>query len=344
MEGKKLRFAVVGVGGIGQGHVDGVMGSPEAELAALCDILGDKILEQRREREFLYDVDAGVPIYTDFDEMLKKEKLDVIIISSPDATHCEYTVKAMEKGIHVMCEKPLSITDEESARMMEAARKNNCHFFAGQICRFAPAFAKAKEMIDENAIGFVYCVEAQYVHGCHANLPADNWRKNPPRHATACGGCHAIDIVRYFMGDPDEVFAYGNRFCRTDWVVEDCSETLMHYPDGRVAKVLTTLGCIAEYSMRTVIYGTEGTITVNNTSNVVEYITKETGKTQTIEVPVSTHNVVAETTEICNEILHGIPARHAGIEGAKTLLVCNAAIRSMSSGVKEKIDYSILQP
>ena len=69
-----------------------------------------------------------------------------------------------------------------------------------------------------------------------------------------------LRIVRYFMGDPDEVFAYGNRFCRTDWVVEDCSETLMHLADGRIAKVLTTLGCVAEYSMRTVIHGTEGTI------------------------------------------------------------------------------------
>ena len=342
MAGKKLRFAVVGIGGIGRGHVQSALDAEEAELTAMCDPLGEEVKKTLVEFGLSDERLSGIPVYEDYDEMLQKEKLDVVVISSPDITHCPYSVKAMDRGINVMCEKPLAVSDEEAAEMMEASRRNNVHFFAGQICRFAPAFAKAKEMIEEGIIGKVFCTEAQYVHGCHANLPADNWRKVNPRPATSCGGCHAIDIVRYFMGDPDEVFAYGNRFCRTDWVVEDCSETLMHYADGRIAKVLTTLGCVAEYSMRTVIYGTEGTITVNNTSNIVNYFTSATNKTMEIEVPVNTHNCLAETNEICAEILHGKKARHDGIEGAKTLLVCDAAIRSISSGVVEKLDYSKL--
>lgn len=342
MAEKKLRFAVVGIGGIGRSHVKGVLDAKEAELVAMCDPLGDKVKDALNDCGIAPVRIAEIPVYTVFDELLTEEQLDVIVISSPDVTHCPYSIKAMDRGIHVMCEKPLAVTDEEAAEMMAASRRNNIHFFAGQICRFAPAFAKAKEMIEEGAIGQVFCTEAQYVHGCHANLPEDNWRKVNPRPATACGGCHAIDIVRYFMGDPEEVFAYGNRFCRTDWVVEDCSETLMHYADGRIGKVLTTLGCVAEYSMRTVIYGTKGTITVNNTSSIVQYFTIESGRTLETEIPVFTHNCLAEINEICAEVLHGIKARHEGIEGARTLLVCNAAIRSIHSGMTERPRYSML--
>lgn len=339
MKEKKLRFAVVGVGGIGAGHVGAVIASPYAELTAVCDILGDRALDKYEERGFAPI--RHIPMFTDYYELLDSGLADAVIISSPDATHCPYTVAALRRGIDVMCEKPLTVTDEESALIMETVRKTGRKAFAGQICRFDAAFIKAKELLDSGAAGEVFCIESMYRHGCHKDLPKDDWRFFPPRHATACGGCHAIDIVRFLLGsDPDRVFAFGNRKCRTDWSVEDCSETVMHFPDDTIGRVFTTLGVIADYSMETVIYGTKGSIFTNYVADSVKLRT-ESG-TEVFPVKGVTHNAVGEVDAMCRAILYGEPASHEIIEGAKTLLVCNAAIRSMKSGMPEKPEYELL--
>lgn len=342
MEKKTIRFAVVGVGGIGQGHVSAVLNIPDATLAAVCDPQGEAVWDHRKEW-FPNDMIPDVPVYTDYEQMLQREQLDAVIISSPDATHCPYAIKAFQAGLDVLCEKPLTFTNEEAVEMLRTAKKYGRRFFVGQICRFSPAFRKAKELLDSGIIGQVFCVESQYVHGCHEKLPANNWRKNPPRPATSCGGCHAIDLVRYLVGDPEEVFAYGNRMCRTDWQVEDCSETVMRFPSGAIGRVLTSLGNIYKYSMKTVIYGTKGTIEANNVSDIVSVYTrneqKEVSEVQ-YKVNINSHNAVEEIQDMCSAILYGTPVCHEGIEGAKTVFVCNAAISSIASGKSEKLDFS----
>jgi len=342
MTDNKLRFGIVGVGDMGNGHIDGVVLSEYGELAALCDPAGAACLDRRRQYPECYKTPIPtVPIYTDLQEMLDSEKLDALIIASPDSTHREYALMAMERGIHVLCEKPLTVTDAEAADLVMAEKKYGVRAFAGQICRFAPAFMKAKELLEAGEIGELFCVESQYRHNCHANLAADNWRRFPPRHATACGGCHAIDIMRYFAGDPTEVFALGSYKCRPDWPVEDSSESVFRLPNDVIGRVFTSLGATAPYSMATLLYGTEGTIETNNVSRQV-IVHKKDGD-MTYDVPVNSHNAVMETNEMCRAILFGAPVSHNLIEGAKSLLCCNAAIRSIESGEKVCIDYSSLQ-
>lgn len=344
MYNRKLRFAIVGLGGVGHRHLSAIVQSPNAELVALCDPRGPESIQDRYKTD-IYDevVVPEVPFYVDYQQMLDTEQLDAVVISSPDITHAPYAIAAMQHGLDVLCEKPLTYTNEEAVDMMRVAKETGRRVFAGQVCRFSPAFLKVKELLDSGVIGQLFCVESQYVHGCHANLPEDNWRKNPPRHATACGGCHAIDLIRFFAGDPEEVFAYGNRFCRTDWKVEDCSETLMRYPNGMIARVLTTLGCVAEYSMRTVLYGVDGTITANNTSSVVQVFSNETKETVEYPVSVNEHNMYLQVQTMCDAILDGKPVVHEGMEGARSLFVCNAAIESIKTGEKVKLDFSPLE-
>ncbi|MBQ2708670.1 MAG: Gfo/Idh/MocA family oxidoreductase [Clostridia bacterium] len=342
MSEKKLRFAVAGVGDMGNGHIDGVQCSDYGELVALMDPAGPACLDRRRQYPECYKSPIPtVPIYTDYREMLDKEQLDCVIIAGPDAVHRDYAVMAMERGIHVLCEKPLTVTDEEAADIVAAEKKYGVRAFAGQICRFAPGFMLAKELLDAGEIGELFCVEAQYRHNCHANLAPDNWRRFPPRHATSCGGCHAIDIMRYFAGDPTEVFAMGTYKCRPDWPVEDTSESVFRLPNGVIGRVYTSLGSIAPYSMQTTLYGTEGTIETNNVTKQV-IIHRPGGTQETRDVTINSHNAVMECNEMCRAILFGEKVSHEVIEGAKTLYCCNAAIRSIETGEKVVIDYSTL--
>ncbi|MBQ2749968.1 MAG: Gfo/Idh/MocA family oxidoreductase [Clostridia bacterium] len=340
-----LNFAVVGVGGIGQGHVSGVLKAPNANLVAVCDPKGKEIWEYRKTY-FPKEIIPDVPLFTDYEEMLQSVSLDAVILSTPDVTHLPMAVKAFELGIDVLCEKPLTLTREEAMEMMKASKKYGRRFFVGQICRFSPAFRKAKELLDSGIIGNVFCVESQYVHGCHENLPTDNWRKNPPRHATSCGGCHAIDLVRYLIGDPEEVFAYGNRLCRTDWEVEDCSETLMKFPGGAIGRVMTSLGNIYKYSMKTVIFGTKGTIEANNVEDTVLVYTRDENRVISetkYKVDINSHNALEEIQDMCEAILFGKKVCHEGIEGVKTVCVCSAAISSIASGKPERPDYPVME-
>jgi len=342
MDKKILNFAVVGVGGIGQGHVSAAMNAENSRLVAICDTKGEGVWEERRKNHPTSPV-PDVTIYTDYDELIKDPRLDAVILSTPDATHCTFAVKAFQAGLDVLCEKPMTLTNEEAVEMLRAAKQYGRRLFVGQICRFSPAFQKAKELLDSGVIGDVFCVESQYVHGCHEGLPADNWRKNPPRHATSCGGCHAIDIVRYLIGDPEEVFAYGNRLCRTDWEVEDCSETVMKFPGGAIARVMTTLGNIYQYSMKTVIFGNKGTIECNNTSDTVLVYTRDENKVVQIaehKVNVNNHNALEEVQDMCEAILFDKKVCHEGEEGARTVFVCSAAIEAMEKGLPQKLDYS----
>ena len=343
-----LRVGIVGVGGVGHRHIDGAVAAPNVTLAALCDPLGKKALENRAALDAHYHAGYAdiqipdVPVFTDYREMLRHADIDAVVIASPDATHCAYTVEAFRAGYHVLCEKPLAFTNEEAAAMVHAARQYHRRFFVGQVCRFSPAFRKAKQLLQSGSIGTLFCLETQYVHGCHADLPADDWRRLPPRHATACGGCHAFDLVRYFAGEPNAVFSIGNRFCRTDWAVEDCSETLLKLQSGAIARVLTTIGCEAEYSMRTVLYGTAGTITANNTADTVTLFTKQAG-TVPYPVDVITHNTTLQLQRMAEAILFGAEVEHEGLEGAKSLFVCNAAIASQENGgSRTPVDYSLL--
>lgn len=345
MDHQILNFAVVGVGGIGQGHVSAAMNAPNSRLVAVCDTKGEGIWEERRKYHPTMEV-PDVTVYTDFDEMLKDPRLDAVILSTPDITHCTMAVKAFQAGLHVLCEKPMTMNNEDAVTMLRAAKQYGKRLFVGQICRFSPAFQKAKELLDSGVIGEAFCVESQYVHGCHEGLAPDNWRKNPPRHATSCGGCHALDIVRYLIGDPAEVFAYGNRFCRTDWEVEDCSETVLKYPNGTIARVMTSLGNIYKYSMKTVIFGTKGTIECNNTSDTVLVYTRDEEKVVHIaehKVNVNNHNALEEVQDMCEAILFGKEVCHEGEQGARTVFVCSAAIESMATGMPQKLDFTAIE-
>ena len=344
----KLRVGIAGVGGVGHRHIDGAVFAPHAELVALFDPRGQACVRDRDKIAKHYHADyadievPNVPIFTDYTTMLEQCEMDAVIIASPDETHCQYTIQALKKGLHVLCEKPLALNNKEAVLMVQAARESGKGFYVGQVCRFSPAFRKAKEILESGKIGDVFCVETQYVHGCHKNLPADDWRRQPPRHATACGGVHAIDLMRYFIGDPKEVFAVGNRMCRTDWEVEDCSEAIFKFPNGAIGRALTTIGCVSEYSMRTVIYGTKGTVFANNTSDTVTVYTEEQGN-ETYEVPVATHNTTMQIEQMCQAVLFGATVEHEGLEGAKSLFVCDAAIHSIETGEVVQIDFSELE-
>ena len=112
-----LKVGVVGVGGISGAHIPAWEELKEVELVALCDIRQERLDQYPAKRH-----------YNDFKEMLEKEELDILDICLPTYLHADYAIMAMEKGINVICEKPISLKEEDIERVYSTAKKNNVKF------------------------------------------------------------------------------------------------------------------------------------------------------------------------------------------------------------------------
>jgi len=211
----------------------------------------------------------------------------------------------------------------------------------GQVCRKAPGFVLAKKLIEDGEIGELFFVESEYAHD-YSRIPGvGNWRIDPVhlRHPIIGGGCHAIDLLRWLAGNPSEVYAYSNRKMLKDWPVDDCTVAIMKFPNEVVGKVFTSVGCKRTYTMRTVLYGSTGTIITDNTSEkitLMQEVVDENGKAsiKTTELPVdvNNHNVTAEIKELTEAILGRAPLITDGKEGASTVAVGCAIVESAATG------------
>ena len=339
---KKLQVANIGMM-FGMSHVEGALNCKDAEIALICDS-NEKNLRFAGER---YNIPEEKWV-TDYMDIVNNPDIDVVTVAIPDQQHKQVCCDLLRAGKHVLCEKPLALTREDISEIVKAAEESNAKFMVGQICRFTPAFEKAKEIIESGTIGELYFVESEYAHDyMHIVENKDgsaHWRADPKRHGVVGGGCHAVDLLRWLAGDPVEVFAYGTHKLLPTVSYDDATIAIMKFDDNLAGKVFVSTGCKRDYTMRTVIYGTKGTIICDNTSPTMTLFTvDENGDTQdpqTIEIELNNHNAVKEFEVFADEILNDKPVATSAIEGAKTVEVCLAIVESAETGKIVKPNYN----
>ena len=324
---KKLRVANIGMK-FGMSHVEGAMGYG-AEIAAICDS-NEENLRFAGER---YSIPEE-KWYLNYKDLLDSDEIDVVTIAVPDQEHVKMSCEFLRAGKHVLCEKPLALTREELEEIVRVSDESGAKFMVGQICRFTPAFEKAKELIESGVIGELYFVESEYAHD-YMKL-CDNWRADPRRHGVIGGGCHAVDLLRWLAGDPKEVFAYGTHKLLPMVPYDDATIAIMKFDDNLAGKVFVSTGCKRDYTMRTVIYGTKGTIICDNTSPTMTLFTVDeegvTKEAQTIEVEVNNHNALKEFAVLADAIVNDKPVLTDAREGAKTVEVCLSIVEAATTG------------
>jgi predicted dehydrogenase len=189
---ERHRVGVIGCGGIGVQHVNGIVGMDSAELVAGCD-LNEDTLAAFGER--WADTWPNVTRYTDYREMLEREHLDVITIATPDNRHVDPVVDAANAGVNaIFCEKPLATSLADADRMRAAVEENNVLFSVDHTRRWIPLWRHmVEEVIAGGQVG-----EVQYVVGTLSGKRGSLFRN----------GTHLIDGICYLAGsDPDWVFA-----------------------------------------------------------------------------------------------------------------------------------------
>ena len=347
----KLRVAVIGVSleGIGNSHSRSVIANNDTELAVICEVNE----EWAKDRSALY----GVPYCTDYHELLDRDDIDIAIICSPDHLHAQMVSDFLHAGKHVLCEKPLALTKEDCQLILDADRETTPKLMVGQVCRKTPSFVKAKQIVDEGVIGDLVYIESEYSHN-YTNMPI-HWRNSYeiPRHPFTGGACHSVDLLRWFAGNPTEVFAYGNhKLLPAEYgPCDDTMCSLMKFPNGVVGRVFVSIGCQSPGTgIRTLLYGTKGTIIMSaGDRHITLYLAdfgfeksdKILGTSQLykngIQIPVAlgSHNTAAELAEFVDIIQNDKEVAVSAREGADTVAVCVAAIRSTETGLPVNIEY-----
>jgi predicted dehydrogenase len=144
--GKSMKVAVVGCGNISRFHFRAILGNPLAQLTALCD-RDEALVGQMAER-------IGVKsTYTDFDTLLNKEELDVLHVCTPPSTHPSIAIKAIERGLHVLVEKPMALDVSDADKMIKAARRKKVKLCVNHNAVFEPVICRARDIVNSYDFG-----------------------------------------------------------------------------------------------------------------------------------------------------------------------------------------------
>lgn len=246
-----LKCAIAGCGGIARVHLDAMKNIPDIEPAACLD--ADIAAAQQMAAQ------AGCPAFDDLDKMLDCVPLDCLIVSTPPAFHADIACKVLDRGIHVLCEKPVAINLAQAQTMAAAAQKNGVRLIPAFCHRFAASSAKMRDMILQDSIGSPALVNILFC-GDGSGL-AGRWFSN---RALSGGGVimdtlvHSIDLFHYLAGYAVEVHCTAT--CGILGLdVEDTALVNLKSPDGVIGDLFgswaTPSGCA-----RIEIMGSKGTL------------------------------------------------------------------------------------
>lgn len=194
---KKLNIAIVGLGNRGK-HCFGSLLKQRSDcrVAALCDT--------NRHRAELVARDHDNPaIYTDFAEMLDKEQLDGVVITTPDEFHEQCAVLALQKKVNVIIDKPLATTVSGCKNIMAEVEKSGKIAMIGFNMRHNPILLKLKEIIDSGMLGRVIMIEnSEYYNGGRTYMARWNGKKSSSGGLWIHKGCHDFDVFNWLLGFP----------------------------------------------------------------------------------------------------------------------------------------------
>ena len=178
--------------------------------------------------------ETGSMLTSSLEELLHLDEVDAVIIASPNDSHKKPALMAAAKKKHVFCEKPVALTPEDAAEMLDVCQKENVRFMAGHILHLMPGVVQAKALIAQGMIGTPIICHAERT-GWEAPQPTDNWKKNTSRS----GGhlfhhIHELDLLLSIMGPAEAVFTAGGRLAHLEGEQDDTLLLTLFFSDGRL--------------------------------------------------------------------------------------------------------------
>lgn len=259
----QLGAAIIGTGDVSGQHIRAFQQNPHTEVRAILSRDRAKAVAKARQ----FDLD-NCRVYTELDELLRSDDIDVVSICTPHHLHVEQGVACAQARKHVIVEKPIAL-DLAGLRKLDAAvREYDVRSVVSFVLRWNPLFETIRAILADGTIGDVFHGEVDYLHGITKDVGLYSWVSKREFGGTALltAGCHAVDGLRWFVGkEVVEVFGYGN-FSKgnpLNYEYEPNSVTLVQFEDGTTGKVTTSIEYMAPYTFPILLMGNGGTIRDN---------------------------------------------------------------------------------
>jgi predicted dehydrogenase len=334
-----LRVGILSTANIGRSFVKGVQPSVTVKVVAVAS------RDAAKAKRFAAEV--GIPgVHDSYDALLADPGIDAVYNPLPNSLHAEWSIRAVEAGKHVLCEKPLAASASEARAMFEAAKRNGVHLVEGYPYRAQPQTLKLRELLDEGAVGRVQLIQASFGFTLK---DAVNIRLDPSLAGGALMdvGSYPVSLARMVAKEgPSRVSALAK------WTATGVDRTLVatiEFPGGLLAQISCSFDTAVH--RQALIAGTEGilqTTFYNNPSPAAPPILRlQRGKgwdasVETLEVP-TTNGFLGEAESFERLVRLG-PEHWNGAtpgESLDIMLTLEALLRSARSGKPVDIDASI---
>lgn len=234
----KLKTAVVGCGNVSARHLETVSDNDKCVLVAVCDI----VYEKADKKAEMY----GVRAFYDFDEMLENCDFDVLHICTPHYLHAPMAIKAMNRGIHVLCEKPLAVTYEDALKMCECAEKNNVYLGTCFQNRYNESSRFIKNLLDGGEMGKITGIKGIVTWDRDEKYYSDDWHGTLDKEG---GGVvinqsiHTLDLMQWLVGSEviDIKSSISQKRLAGIVETEDTADALITFESGCQALFYATL-------------------------------------------------------------------------------------------------------
>lgn len=342
---EKLKFAIIGCGRISKWHVEAVAkNNDNAVLVAACDLIKEKAAEKADIYKGFFDSSVG--IYTDYKEMLEREDIDVVTIATESGYHPQIAIYCMNKGKHVIVEKPMALSTGDADFMIEAARKNNVKLCVSHQNRFNGPIVKLREAIEKGRFG-------RLVNG----MASIRWNRNMGYYTQAPwrgtweldGGTlmnqciHDIDLIQWIMGgEVESVYAKIGNYLR-DIDAEDFGAIIIRFKNGAVG-IVEGSACVYPKNLEETLslFGEKGAVVIGGLAvNRIKTWRFEDGLDSEEEIlkeqgddpdTVYGHGHTPLFKDMIDAIKNNKEPLINGVEGKKGMEIILAAYKSQKTG------------
>jgi UDP-N-acetyl-2-amino-2-deoxyglucuronate dehydrogenase len=331
---KKINFAIVGCGRIAQRHAEHIANM--GILKAVCDIE----LEKAQALADKYSATS----YRDIDQMLLIEnEVDVISVCSPNGLHAEHSIKALNKGFNVLCEKPMAINVNDCGEMIKAAEKNNRRLFAIKQNRFNPPVAAVKAAIDSGKLGKIFSIQLSCFWNRDFHYYNNSWKGT----SELDGGTlytqfsHFIDLLYWMVGDINQVYALTGNFAHKGVIdFEDTGIVALQFYNGALGTLNYTVNSYGKNMEGSLtIFAERGTVKIGGQylneleyQNIEGFEIKDLPKGNTAnnygsyQGSMSNHDKVYEN--VIDVLQNGSEISTSSFEGLKTVEIIDKIYQS----------------
>ena len=250
---KKTRIAMIGAGGIAQAYSQSFLQCKNAELAAVVDV--------RKEAAEAIAESHGCPVETDYQKLMDTVAPDAVLVCTPPVSHLEICNYFLEQGVHVLCEKPITIDMASARSMVDCAEANGALLTMASKFRYVEDVIKAKSIITSGILGELVLFENTFAG--HVDM-STCWNSDPMISGGGVmidNGTHSVDIARYLLGPLAEIQAVeGKRIQNLE--VEDTVRIFARSDKGVMASIDLSWSLNKQQPYYISIYGSEGTILI----------------------------------------------------------------------------------